>query len=215
MNLFSRISAIGLLLLDFEALAHGVWIEPAAGGYKISYGEVGEGLRENKDKLVELGPIKSSDAGGKAIKGEMKEDHIYVAAGPAGLKVAALEAPLYGEGEEAGRPFWHARFIGDAERKLEPTRGAALEILPDGKDGVSFAVFKDGKALADERVTMTAPGGWTRSFKTDTHGKLRIETPWAGLYVLEAGVEEKAPGRFKDKPHASVYNAFALSFLKK
>lgn len=215
MNLISKIAIACLPLLAIESRSHALWIEPAEGGYKICYGEAGEGLREKKEKLAELGPVKAADASGKEFKGELKEDHIFVAAGPDGLKATALDAPLYGEVEEMGRPFWHARFIADAGKKLEPTKGAALEILPDGKDGVSFAVFKGGKPLADGKVTMIAPEGWSKSFKSDAQGKVRIEAPWAGLYVLEVGIEEKAPGKLKDKPYASIYNAFALSFAKK
>lgn len=215
MNLLSKISLACLPLLASETRSHALWIEPAEGGYKVCYGEAGEGLREKREKLAELGPIMIADADGKEIKGELKEDHFFVAAGPAGLKVSAKEAPLYGEGEDAGRPFWHARFVSDAGKKLDPAKGAALEILPDGKDGVSFAVIKGGSPLGDEKVTMIAPGGWSKSFKTDAQGKIRIEAPWSGLYVLEVGVEEKSPGKLKDKPYASAYNAFALSFVKK
>jgi hypothetical protein len=201
--------------LATSARAHAVWAVPAEGGYKIHYGEPGEGVLENRAKLEELGPLAIKDAAGKDVKGVLRDDHILVTAGPGGITAVAAEAQLYGEGEEAGRPVWHARFVADPGRKLAPTKGAALEILPDGKDSVSFAVVKGGKPLAGGGVTMVAPGGWSKSFKTDSQGKLRIETPWPGLYVLEVGVEEKAPGKLKDKPYVNVYNAFTLSFLER
>jgi hypothetical protein len=197
------------------AHAHALWIVPTEGGYRIQYGEPGEGLLEKKEKLEGLGPMVIRDAAGKTVKGLIQSDHVLVSAGNAGVTVSAVEAPLYGEGEHAGRPFWHARFVADPGKKMDPAPGASFEILPDGKDSLSFAVIKGGKPWARESVTLFAPSGWNKSFKTDAAGKLRIETPWPGLYVLEAGVEEEVSGKFKDKPYAKVYNAYTLSFLKR
>lgn len=204
-----------LALFAVGTHAHAVWVVPAEGGYKVHYGEPGEGMLENKEKLSGLGPMQIKDAAGKAVKGVLHEDHVFAIPGAGGVTVSALEAPLYGEGEHAGRPYWHARFIADPGKQLAPTAGAALEILPDGKDSVSFVVLKDGKPLAGEGVTLFAPTDWSKSFKTDAAGKLRIETPWPGLYVLEVGVEEKSEGKLKDKPYANVYNAYTLSFVKR
>jgi hypothetical protein len=212
----SVIAVLPMLALSaVGAHAHAVWVVPVEGGYKVHYGEPGEGELENKEKLAGLGPMQIRDSSGKTVKGVLHEDHVFAIAGAGGVTVSALEAPLYGEGEHAGRPYWHARFIADPGKKLAPTAGAALEILPDGKDSVSFAVLKGGKPLAGEGVTLFAPTGWSKSFKTDAAGKLRIETPWPGLYVLEVGVEEKGEGKLKDKPYANVYNAYTLSFVKR
>jgi hypothetical protein len=215
-NTHTLFTALPLLaLLSGESQAHALWVVPAEGGYKIQYGEPGEGLLENKDKLEELGPIQIKDGTGKVVRGVMHDDHVLATAGPGGIVVSALNAPIYGEGEHSGRPYWHARFIADPSQKVEATPGAALEILPNGKDGLSFSVIKGGKPLADEGVTMIAPGGWSKSFKTNAQGMLTIETPWSGLYLLEVGIEEKAPGKLKDKPYINVYNAYTLSFVKK
>jgi len=197
-----------------ESHAHALWIIPGDGGYKVQYGEPGEGLLEKKDKLEALGPIQVRDDSGKAVPGVLREDHVSVAMRRGGVTASAGEAPLYGEGEHAGRPIWHARFIADLGQKTAPTPGAALEILPDGADGLSFSVLKGGKPLGGEGVTLISPTGWSKSFKSDAQGKLRIETPWPGLYLLEVGVEEKKPGALKGKPYAKVYNAFTLSFVK-
>lgn len=198
-----------------DAGAHAVWSEAVDGGYKIFYGEPGEGIHEDKEKLTSLGAIKIWDASGKEVKGTLADDHVFVKAPAGGLRAAALEVDLYGKGEDAGKPFFYSRFASDVGRKIAPTPGAAVEILPEGKDSVSFLVLKAGKPLAGEGLQMFAPGGWSKSFKTDANGKVRIEAPWAGTYVLEVGFEEKAPGKFKEKPYNSVYHAASLSFVKK
>lgn len=215
-SLRAAIAVLPLLALSTKVIhAHALWVVPDEGGYKIHYGEPGEGALEKKEKLAGLGPMQIKDATGKTLKGVLHEDHVFAAAGVGGVTVTAPEAPLYGEGEHAGRPFWHARFVADPGKKIEPMPGAALEILPAGKDSLSFTVFKDSKPRADEGVTLFAPTGWSKSFKTDAEGKLRIEAPWPGLYVLEVGIEEKSAGKLKDKTYANVYNAYTLSFVKK
>jgi hypothetical protein len=212
----SLFTALPLLaLLNGEGLAHALWIVPTEGGYKIQYGEPGEGLLENKDKLEELGPFQIKDSAGKAVNGVMHDDHVLAAVGSGGISVSALDAPLYGQGDETGRPYWHARFVVDPTQRLKPTPGAALEILPAGKDGLSFIVIKGGKPLPEEGVTMFAPGGWSKSFKTSKEGTLTIEAPWSGIYVLEVGMEEKTPGKHKGQTYGNVYNAYTLSFVKK
>lgn len=217
MKVSLRAALAALPLIAFSVAnvsAHALWVVPAEGGYKIHYGEPGESVLEKKEKLVGLGSMQIKDASGKTVKGAVQEDHVWVAAVQGGVSVSTPDAPLYGEGEHAGKPFWHARFVADVSQKILPTAGMALEILPDGKENLSFLVFKKGKPLADQGVTLFAPSGWNKTFKTDVSGKLRVEAPWPGLYVLEVGVEEKSAGKFKDRDYAQVYHAYTLSFMK-
>jgi hypothetical protein len=209
------VAAAVLSIACAEVSAHAIWTEPAEGGYKVYYGEPGEGLHENKEKLTGLGAIKIWDAAGNEVKGTLSDDHIFVKAPAGGLRASALEVDLYGKGEDAGKPFFYTRFTADAGKKIAPTPGAALEILPEGKDSVSFLVLKAGKPLAGEGLQMFAPDGWSKTFKTDANGKVRIEAPWAGTYVLEVGLEDKTPGKFKEKTYHSVWHAASLSFIKK
>lgn len=215
MKNFSVLMLAALPMLTADPHAHALWTEKVEGGYKVFYGEPGKGLRENKEKLAGLGGFRIWDASGKELKGTLGDDHLFVAAGPGGIRVSALEMDLYGKGEHAGKPYFHARYAADPGKRLEPVKDAPLEILPEGEDSLSFVVLKGGKPLASESLTLIAPGGWSKSFPTDAQGKVRIEAPWTGQYILEVGVEDKQAGRFKDKPYASVYHAATLVFVKK
>jgi hypothetical protein len=214
MNLLAKFALACLPLLAVEARAHALWVEPSEGGYKIFFGEPGEGMREKKAEFSKVGPVKALDAAGKEAKGTQGEDHIFVKAAPGGLSVSASEVPLHGEGEEALRVFFYAR-TAEAGKKIAPAKGAALEILPEGKDSVSFTLLKGGKPFADGKLDLFAPGGWNRSFKADAQGKVKLETPWAGQYVLEAAFTDETAGKVGDKPIRGTYHAATFSFLKK
>jgi hypothetical protein len=214
MRTLSKIALACLPLLAVEARAHALWAEPAQGGYKIYFGEPGEGLHEKKEKFADVGPIKAWDAAGKEVKGTQAEDHVFVPAPAGTFTASASEVPLHGKGDDALRVFFYARSA-DPGRKLAPTKGAALEILPEGKDSVSFSVVKDGKPLTEGSLQMFAPGGWNRSFKLDAQGKVRLETPWPGRYVLEASSMDKIPGKVGDKAYTGTYHAATFSFTMK
>jgi hypothetical protein len=204
-----RIALPMLPLLFLEVGAHALWTEPSEGGYKIYFGEPGEGLREKKAEFTKVGAIKAWDAAGKEVKGEQREDHVFVKAGPGGLVVSALEAPLHGEGADAWRVRFFAR-TGDAGKAPH----AALEIVREGGDGLTFAVRKDGKPVADAKLDMAAPGGWNRTFQADAQGKIHIEAPWPGAYVLEASNSDETPGKSGGKAYKGMYSASTYSFMK-
>ena len=214
MKLFSALALACLPLLAVESRAHALWAEPAEGGYKIFFGEPGEGMREKKEEFSKVGPVKVWDAAGKETKGSQGEDHIFVKAVPGGISVSALDGPLHGEGGDALRVFFYARSA-EAGKKIAPAKAAALEILPEGKDSVSFTLFKGGKPFADGKLEMFAPGGWNRVFQADAQGKVKLETPWAGQYVLEASYMDETAGKVGDKPIKGTYHAATFSFLKK
>jgi hypothetical protein len=210
MKTWIKIAFSCLPLLAADVRAHALWAEPAEGGYKIFFGEPGEGLREKKEKFSEVGPIKAWDASGKEAKGAQAEDHVFVTAAPGGLVASASDVPLHGEGKDALRVFFYAQAAGKAAPK-----NAALEIRPDAKDALSFTVLAGGKPVADGELELFAPGGWNRTFKTDAQGKARIEAPWAGQYVLEASRMDKTAGTLNGKPYQGTYHAATYSFVKK
>jgi hypothetical protein len=214
MNLLSKITLTCLPLLAVDTRAHALWAEPSEGGYKVFFGEPGEGLREKKAEFSKVGPVKALDVSGKEAKGTQGEDHIFVKAAPGGLSVSASDVPLHGEGNEALRVFFYAH-SGEVGKKVAPTKGAALEILPEGKDSVTFTLLKGGKPFTDGKLEMFAPGGWNRSFTPDAQGKVKLETPWAGQYVLEATSMDETAGKLGDKPFKGTYHAATFSFVKK
>jgi uncharacterized GH25 family protein len=65
MNPLAKLALACLPLLAAEARAHALWVEPSEGGYRIFFGEPGEGMREKKEEFSKVGPVKALDAAGK------------------------------------------------------------------------------------------------------------------------------------------------------
>lgn len=211
-------ASLAVLTLSADPVcAHALWAEPIEGGYKIYFGEPGKKLREKKEKLADFAALKAWDAQGKEVKAKAKveEDHLFIPAGPGDLTAAGLDAPLYGEGEKAGKPIFYLRHLVDPGKPVKPSKSLFLEILPDAKDSLAFVVLKGGKPFPEAWVEVVSPSGWNRSFQADQTGKVRIEAPWPGLYILESGTLEKTGGKQNGKPYGSTWHAFTLSFMKK
>lgn len=70
----------------------------------------------------------------------------------------------------------------------------ALEPVPVTPGGNEVTVLLRGQPLPCAEVTLVAPPRWERRLRADAQGRLRFETPWAGLYVAEVIDTEASPG---------------------
>jgi hypothetical protein len=209
-----------LFLAAAEIRAHGLWVEPGAGGYRIYFGEPEHNLREKKDKLERFAGIKTWKADGTEGKLEVKEDHLFAAAPAGGFTAANLDSPVRDpkEGYAAtGGPvksYQYLRFSESLQAEGKPAAPLFLDIIPEGKGGLKFTVTKGGKPYGEAEVEVLAPNGWNRGFETDKAGKVEIQAPWPGLYVVKANWKDKTPGEFQGKKFASASHTMTLSFVK-
>lgn len=217
-----RRPALGLAvcLLPAAARAHGLWIESGAGGYKVFFGEPENNLREKKDKLGRFTSLKCWKADGSDAKLEVKEDHLFAAAGAGGFTAANLDSPVRepkeGPGAAAGGPvkgYQYLRFADGLAAAGKPSATLFLDILPAGKGGLKFTVLKGGKPYEEARVEVMAPNGWNRSFEADKAGQVEIQAPWPGLYIVKANWKDATPGEFQGRKYAIASHAATLSFV--
>ncbi len=195
--------------------SHGMWLEKTKGGYQAFYGEAEDGVRESKDKLMEQGPLVAIAAGKDTVRSELKDDHFFVPVKKAeGMTAILLEAPVYGEGKDAGRPFFHARHVGPSGKLSAPGDTLLLDIHPTGKDGANWQVLKEGQPFGGAWIEVVAPNSWRRWFEADSLGKVRIEAPWKGRYLLRTDYSKDAAGELKGKKYAKEYHGLAVTFEK-
>ena len=210
-----------LLLSAPGVFAHGLWAESGEGGYKIFFGEAENNLREKKDKLGRFAAIRTWKADGTEGKVEIRDDHLFAAVGTAGLVAANLDSPVRepkaGMGGAAGgsvKSFQYLRFAEDLEAPGKAAAPLFLDILPDGKGSLKFTVTKGGRPLGKAQVEVLAPTGWSRGFESGEDGKVELQAPWPGLYIVKTTWKDKTPGEFKGKKFETASHAVTLSFVK-
>lgn len=207
MHLPKRLTALLVLaLLATRAQAHFVWLERTPDGPAAFFGEWSDNVRENQDGYLKFiaGP-KAISPDGAPLAVTAKHDRLAVAPAPAGdLRFSAHYRP------EKGDNFirYHARHgrADTSAAKLD------LEIVPVAKGGNTFAVFLKGRPLREAELTLFSSAGWSRKWKTGADGRVTIETPWPGSYVLEIAHLEKSPGEHEGRPHQAVRHVSTLFF---
>ena len=87
-----------------------------------------------------------------------------------------------------------------------------MEIVPVATNAKQFTVIYDGKPLSGQEVVVFAPNRWSKTYYTNDQGQFSVETPWTGLYVIEAGKVVEEAGKYQDKAYKSRYIFSTLSF---
>lgn len=76
----------------------------------------------------------------------------------------------------------------------------------------AFAVYFKKIPLPKAKIMVYAPNLWMQEHHSDENGKVKITTPWPGLYVPEVIHTEKQPGEFQGKKFSAVRHRATLSF---
>ncbi len=176
--------------------AHTVWIErdktDTAHAY---YGEWQEGLREDlaskmptlKDARAFLGePTDSSFS--EELKGSVLD---ITAKGKGDLRLIQDKIPVSVDSHSDRRI---KQFFLAKSGRTETKGVLELEIVPVASESNTFVVLLHGKPVPKASVTVYGPPKWGKEFQADEQGKVTIETPWAGDYLVETSRFEEEKG---------------------
>lgn len=210
------------LLLPSLISAHYIWIERKDTTTRVYYGEIQDGEREKSpgklDKIKGL-RVYSADKQGqnKEVKNTKTAEFFVAEAGKAEYVLAAsLDVPVadmkkYNWGMV--KPMYYARH-GAQMTKAAIKPALTLDIVPVAGSENTFQVYFNGTALKGEKLMIYAPNTWSKEYKTDAAGQVKLETPWQGQYVLEVIHTDKAPGKFEGKDYESVRHRATYTFVK-
>lgn len=206
MKVRSLTALLSFLSLASLASAHFVWVERTNDGPAAFFGEWSDNLRENQDGYLKIiAAPKALAPDGSALAVTVKHDKLAIAAAPAGdLRLNAHYRPEKGE-----------TFVRYYARNGRSDTGAAkldYELVPVAAGGNTFVVTLKGKPLADAEVVLFSSVGWSRKFKSGADGKVTVETPWMGEYVLETSHIEKTPGEHEGRAHQQVRHVSTILF---
>lgn len=207
------LSVVVGVLWSALAQAHYLWIEPAAEGARLYYGEAEGGLREKSPGKLDT--IKSPQAMVSDAKGnkrpaqvERAADYFRIDAAPGGTVIAKEESLDVRDLSKYKLGFaksnYYARY-GDGK-----TEALALDLERVGKD--RYLVRYRGEPLGGAKLEVIAPNTWVQEHKTDSQGQVEINTPWRGRYVLHVLHIDSTPGEFAGQKYESLRNHFTYVF---
>jgi hypothetical protein len=200
-------TAVALATFAWAAQAHQVWIEQDARGAKLYFGEFGDNLREASPGLLDKfgAPVaqKLTAKGAEPLTPAKAADGFAIPARAARGESITAEDPAYPsfevkQGDKVSRGLYvpAARLVADHGRQ-EPR--LTLDLVPTGQGGrgkgdVELQAFYKGQPLAKAKVVVVTASGWSRELRTDAAGKLTVNLPWKGTYVLELSHTDTAGG---------------------
>lgn len=200
---------VGSLLLAGMASAHQVWMERGPGeSAKVYYGEpaVGE-IEKAGGGLDKIDPLVFHSDKAKPLAESRRDDHIQIDGVSAGdLRLVDERFPVWKE-DGGGRAIYYAR-----EGRSETRHALNVELVPVAAQGDAFLLLRDGKPVAAQEVSLVAPGGWSKKFKTDAKGQVVLQTPLPGRYIAEAVLEDNVKGRHEGQEISKTYHVSTISF---
>lgn len=174
------------LLLAQPAIAHQVWLERDGQTVHAYFGEPVDNVRERTGGYLDriATPRAFTTDPSATLPVTRQADSLDFT-----LPAAATDARLVEDGlapfgtPESGRT--KAIFL--AREGRTETRGAmALELVPVAPGSNEFTLMLRGQPLPRTEVTIVAPPRWERRLRSGSDGRVTVETPWAGRYVIEA-----------------------------
>jgi hypothetical protein len=200
------------------AQAHYLWLEPGEADVKLFYGEVEEGVREKSPgKLDGIQHPEVTVLTGQEVlpaTAIRKPDHLAVSTDGQRSTVLAKEETTevrdlskYGLG--IAKTNYYARVGQLAAPVSADGAWLALDLAPQG--GNVFSVLYHGKPLPRAKVQVIAPNTWVQEHTADQEGKIKINTPWQGRYVIHIVHVEGVSGEHAGKRYQSLRNHFTYS----
>ncbi len=213
-----KLRIIGLcvgVLLAQASQAHMIWLErdgsEANHVGRIYFGEFAENVREQAGGALDrvVAPVAFTQAIDKPLSVIRKTDHLEVTGAPGDMRVIHALAP-----REDKKNGGHSRTIFLARAGRATTHAALeLELVPDAVDGDRFTLLFKGKPLAKTELALIGPPLWQKPLRTDEQGKVSIETPWQGRYLLETTHTEALAGELAGAKFDRTRYVFTLTFV--
>ncbi|GAB3496764.1 hypothetical protein GCM10027399_20130 [Curvibacter fontanus] len=218
-RLLSRLVASGLLLAAGIAQAHYLWIEPAEDGARLFYGEAEAALKEGSpgrlDSIqgVRAFAMSASDAATRAVALRRTPGHLALAAPVQAASLLVQEESLPVR-DLAANGLGQVKINYYARHGAPATGASQLTLDVQGQTPDTWTVVYRGRPLAHAKLEVIAPNTWVQEHQTDARGRVRINTPWRGLYVLHVLHVDKTPGEFAGQRYDNLRQHYTYSFVR-
>jgi hypothetical protein len=217
-----RLIGGAMLFVSSLAQAHYLWLESGKATVRLFYGEVEEGVREKTPGKLDTirspqASIVTGDAATLTPPVIRMADHFAISLPRSASTVAVKEEAaevrdLSAYNLGVAKTNYYARLQQASGSPHSDGPYLPLDIAPQGKN--QFIVLYNGKPLIKAKLQVIAPNTWVQEHTTDREGKVTINAPWRGRYVLHVLHVDPAPGEFEGKPYQFLRNHFTYSFVQ-
>jgi hypothetical protein len=177
-----KILSVALLLsVAGSAQAHYLWVERDAGGAARGYyGEWQNSLIEKSGANLEriANPKAFQSDANAPLKIARAADHFDIG-GAKGHGDVRLTDMIYAEARKT-RSFYYAK-----GGRQDAAAVFDLEFVPVAPGSNQFTLLWKGAPLPKAAVSVYGPPKWQRELDTDEQGRVTIDTPWMGRYIVE------------------------------
>lgn len=175
-------SIVATGFLATAAMAHYTWIEKGCDGAKLYFGEWHIDLYEKKGGRLDSYSADTILPEGVANSKKVNSDHIFVELNHGG-DIAWVESIDPRQSRLVERTRWNVNM---ARAGREDTKALMdLDMVPVSPNSNTFVVYYQGEPLPYAEFELFGPPKWLKEYETDENGKVTIETPWQGQYIVE------------------------------
>lgn len=214
---------LGALLATGAAHAHYLWIEPDDTGARLYYGEADALLKEKSpgklDNIKAPQAFAHDPASGKtsAVTISRTAEHFAIGNSKGAAAILTMKESLeVRDLSKSGQGFAKSNYYARHGQPGVSANGAAPSLALDvqGNSPNALTVLYRGQPLKDAKLEVIAPNTWIQEHKTDAEGRVAINTPWRGQYVVHILHADKMPGEFAGKKYDALRNHLTYTFVK-
>jgi hypothetical protein len=192
-----------------QIFAHQLWLERSGETLKAYFGhfpnfkEKESGKRLKAIKGLKLNPQSTY------VSTKRKSDHIEITVNTQ-KDIALIEKMSPRKGKFVD--FTVQTIFLAREGRKENKDLLYLDIVPESPNSNTFFLKLNKEVLPKMSLSVVAPNGWSKKFKSDKFGKVTIETPWKGDYVASLKYTDKTPGKADGKDFEQTNYVMSLHF---
>lgn len=203
------------MALALGVQAHSIWIEPVVGGYRGFFGEIEEGKADTLKPEQGFDKAQAWGQDGKPLAVALSVAHLELTTGQKGVAVFQDRMPVHGEGAEAGRGIFLARFLRDSTWVPKEAVVRELDLRPVEGDRWAVELTRAGKPLADHEVSARSPEGKETALRTDAKGRIVLPSRGAGVWQLSSWIEVAGKGTHLGKTYGKTWHVASLGLERR
>lgn len=193
------------LLAPVAAQADALWLQPHADGAQALAGTVAQPA----PSLPPLQAVRAVQGDAQPLQASVQAASIQVQRPQWRGGAAAPDLRLQARHvDPKGVLTYYQAKLGRQDTKAQ----SDLELVPTTPGGNTFKLVWKGQTVPATRVNVDTSAGWSRTLTPAADGTVQLETPFAGLYVMEVSARINGSAMVDGTKYEEVRHTATLSF---